>query len=132
MSGTDFAARRAELARQIAGQRQELSEAYRDLGKPLQYAQTGFKGYQALRQNAWLIALAPSAIGIVTGLLGLKKDKSAAKWPFFRKRKSKPEGEAEELESSAAHRAKPLLKKLIGHGVTAFKLYRQIRPYIPL
>jgi hypothetical protein len=131
----EYSERRVQLARQISGQRRELAEAYRDLCKPLSYAQTGIKGVQMLRENAWLIALAPSAIGIVSGLLGLRKKKEAPKrglFDFWKKKAGTPEEEAAGMESAADHRARPLLRRLIGHGVTAFKLYRRVRPFIPL
>ena len=134
MSLKEYSERRDQLARQIAGQRRELAEAYRDLGKPLFYAQSGIKGVQIVRQNAWLIALAPSVIGIVNGLLGLRK-KDAPKrglFDFWKKQAGTPQEEAAEIESRARRRARPLLRRLIGHGVTAFKLYRKIRPFIPL
>ena len=133
MSLQDYTERRVQLARQISGQRRELAEAYRDLGKPLFYAQTGIKGVQMLRQNAWLIALAPSVIGIVSGLLGLRKKDAPKRGLFdFWKKKSAPADEAEEAEATISHRARPLLRRLIGHAVTAFKIYRRVRPYIPL
>ncbi len=134
MSLQEYSERRVQLARQIAGQRRELAEAYRDLGKPLFYAQTAVKGVQMVRENAWLIALAPSVIGIVSGLLGLRK-KDAPKrslFDFWKKKAAPSEEEAAEVESKAARHARPLLRRLIGHGVTAFKLYRKIRPFIPL
>jgi hypothetical protein len=130
----DYIDRRVQLARQITGQRRELAEAYRDLGKPIAYTQAGIKGVQMIRQNAWLIALAPSAIGIVSGLLGLRK-KDATKrglFDFWKKKTVPSEEEAAEIEATAGHRARPLLRRLIGHGVTAFKIYRRVRPYIPL
>jgi hypothetical protein len=127
----EYSERRVQLARQITGQRRELAEAYRDLGKPLFYAQSGIKGVQMVRQNAWLIALAPSVIGIVSGLLGLRK-KEATKRGLFDFWKKKAGTSEEEIESQALRRARPLLRRLIGHGVTAFKLYRRIRPFIPL
>ena len=134
MSLQDYTERRVQLARQISGQRRELAEAYRDLGKPLFYAQTGIKGVQMLRQNAWLIALAPSVIGIVSGLLGLRKKEAPKRglFDFWKKKAGTSEEEAAEIESQARHRARPLLRQLLGHGVTAFKLYRRIRPFIPL
>jgi hypothetical protein len=129
----EYSERRVQLVKQISGQRQELAEAYRDLGKPIAYTQAGIKGVQMIRQNAWLIALAPSAIGIVSGLLNLRK-KDAPKRGLldFWKKKPAPAGEAAEAEADVSRRARPLLRRLIGHGVTAFKLYRQVRPYIPL
>ena len=131
MSLQKYTDRREQLARQISGQRHELAEAYRDLGKPIAYTQAGIKGVQIVRENAWLIALAPSAIGIITGLLRLRK-KDAPKrglFDFWKKKAGMPEEEAAEVESQAG---RPLLRRLIGHGVTAFKLYRRIRPFIPL
>jgi hypothetical protein len=131
----DYISRREQLARQISGQRRDLAEAYRDLGKPIAYTQAGIKGVQILKQNAWLIALAPSAIGIVTGLLNLRKKDDAPKrglFDFWKKKAPAAEEEAAEIEAQAGQRARPLLRRLIGHGVTAFKVYRRVRPYIPL
>jgi hypothetical protein len=130
----EYTERRVQLARQIAGQRRELAEAYRDLGKPIFYAQSGIKGVQMVRENAWLIALAPSVIGIVSGLLGLRK-KDAPKRGLFdiwKKKAGASEEEAAEIASGARRHARPLLRRLIGHGVTAFKIYRRVRPFIPL
>lgn len=129
-----YAERRVQLARKISGQRHELAEAYRDLGKPLFYAQSGIKGVQMVRQNAWLIALAPSVIGIVSGLLGLRKKEAPKRglFDFWKKKAGASEEEAADIESTAYRRARPLLRRLIGHGVTAFKIYRRVRPYIPL
>jgi hypothetical protein len=134
VSLAQYSSRREQLSRQISGQRLELAEAYRDLGKPIAYAQTGIKGLQMLRQNAWLIALAPSVISIVSGLIGLRKKETPKRglFDFWKKKAPAPEKEAAAVESSALKRAQPLLKKLIGHGVTAFKVYRKVRPFIPL
>ncbi len=134
MSLSKYSSRREQLARQITGQRQELAEAYRDLGKPISYAQTGIKGLQIVRQNAWLIALAPSAISIVSGLLALRKKDEPKRglFDFWKKKTAVPEKKAAEVESGALRRARPLLRRLIGHGVTAFKVYRKVRPFIPL
>ncbi len=132
----NFAERREQLARQIAGQRRELAEAYRDLGKPLHYTQVAVKGVQVLQKNAWLIGLAPTAVSLVFAFLGWQKPEKPKRGLFnFWKKKGPEPTEAEaaaELESKLPRRARPLLRQLLGHGVTAFKIYRRVRPYIPL
>ncbi len=125
--------RRVKIAGQIAQQRHELAEAYRDLGKPLKYTQVAVKGAQVIRENAWLLALSPSVVGLVFSFLGWKKEKPAPKLlGLFRRKQAAPKVEIEEEEGKAARRARPLVQRLIGHGVTAVKLYRKLRPFLPL
>ena len=106
------------------------------IGTAVRHAQgqAGIKGVQIVRENAWLIALAPSVIGIVSGLLRLRKKETPKRglFDFWKKKAGTSEEEADEIESKASRRARPLLRRLLGHGVTAFKLYRRVRPFIPL
>jgi hypothetical protein len=133
LSKAGLATRREHLEKQIARQRAELAEAYRDLGRPLKYTQTGIKGFQFLKQNGWLLALSPSVVGLVFSFLGWKKtDQPRPKWFPFPWKKKPVEDEAEKEESGISRRARPLLHRLIRHGVSAFKIYRKVRPFIPL
>jgi hypothetical protein len=128
-----FQDRREKIAGQIAQQRHELAEAYRDLGKPLKYTQAAVKGVQVIRENAWLLALSPSVVGLVFSFLGWKKEKPTPKlFGFFKRKKAAPTVAIEEEEGKAVRKAKPLVQRLIGHGVTAVKLYRKLRPFLPL
>jgi hypothetical protein len=137
LSKESLATRRENISRQIARQRTELAEAYRDLGRPLQYTQVGIKGLQMLRQNAWLISLSPSLVGVATSLYGLatgrKKSGSLPSWlPFGKKKATASVKKGVEEEHELSRKASPLIKKWLGHGVSAFRLYRKVRPYLPL
>ena len=49
----DFSERRGLLSAEIARQRGELAEAYRNLEKPIHYAEYGLRGFGFLRKNPW-------------------------------------------------------------------------------
>ena len=131
-SKSELAARRERLSKQIAGQRTMLAEAYRDLGKPLQYTQTAVKGVQMLRQNAWLLALSPVAVKLAFSFLGWKKVEKGRPGLLSFFRKGNAGTVVEDDARAASRRARPLLTRLLGHGVSAFKIYRRVRPFIPL
>jgi hypothetical protein len=135
LSKAGLATRREHLAKLMARQRADLAEAYRDLGRPLKYTQVGIKGLQAVKENAWIIGVAPTVVGLLFTLFGLKKaDKTRSKWfPFsFGKKKRAAVEEAGEAEGEVSRRARPLLTRLLRHGISAFKVYRKVRPFIPL
>jgi hypothetical protein len=122
MSRESLAEKRERLSQEIARQRTELLVAYRGLAKPLRYTQTGIKGLQALKQNAWLIALSPSVVSLAFSFLGWRKKGKPDLFGASSKRES--EREAEKIERS-------FLQKWAGRGWTLFKLYRRFRPFFP-
>ena len=116
----DFAERRRHLAAEIARQRGELAEAYRNLEKPIHYAEYGMRGFGFLRKNPWVFAAAPAVFSIASTLLGLKNKKS-----------SKP---APRQRQSIGDRPKGWKKHVVtwgGRGWRLYKLYRRVRTYLP-
>ena len=116
----NFAERRGLLAAQIARQRGELAEAYRNIEKPIHYAEYGMRGFGFLRKNSWVFVAAPAVVSITSTLLGLRKGKS-----------SKP---APRQRQSIENRPKGWKKHVVtwgGHGWRLFKLYRRVRRYFP-
>ena len=112
----DFAERRGLLVAQIARQRGELAEAYRNLEKPIHYAEYGMRGFGFLRKNPWVIVTVPAVFSIASTLLGLRKKKSSAPPPVQRQ--------------SIENEPKGFKKHLVtwgGHGWRLYKLYRQLR-----
>jgi hypothetical protein len=122
----DLVQRRRQLSIEISRQRTELTVAYRGLTKPIEYTQTGIKGFKFLKENAWAIALAPSLISIGLSFFGLKKQKeSRGGWLKFGR------GEEEREAQREAAKAKKPLMRLLGHGWNLFKFYRRVRRYFP-
>jgi len=116
--------RRARLAATIAGQRSELANAYRNLEKPIHYAEYGMRGFGFLRKNPWVLTVVPAVFSISSTLIGLRKGKPVPK-PSRSQRQ-----EIENLEK----RPKGFVghaMKLGGHGWRLFKLYRRVRKYMP-
>jgi hypothetical protein len=116
----NFAERRGLLAAEIARQRGELAEAYRNLEEPIHYAEYGLRGFGFLRKNPWVIAAVPAVVSIGSTLLGLKKKISSH--PLPRQRQS--------IEA----RPKGVLGHAVkwgGHGWRAFQFYRRVRRYFP-
>ena len=114
----NFAERRGLLVAQIARQRGELAEAYRNLEKPIHYAEYGMRGFGFLRKNPWVIVTVPAVFSIASTLLGLRKKKSSAPPPVQRQ--------------SIENEPKGFKKHLVtwgGHGWRLYKFYRRIRPY---
>jgi hypothetical protein len=116
----DLAERRRHLAAQIARQRGELAEAYRNLEKPIHYAEYGLRGFGFLRKNPWVFAAVPAVFSIASTFLGLKNKKSAQPAPSLRQRVGNPP------KGLTGH-----LVKLGGHGWRLYKLYRRVRTYLP-
>lgn len=113
----DFATRRAELAVEIARQRGQLAAAYRDLEKPIRYAEYGMKGIGFLRSNPWIFVAVPGIFSIASTLLGLRKTKA-----------TKP---APTQSQSAEKKPKGLKDNLVvigGHALKLYQLYRRVRP----
>jgi hypothetical protein len=116
----NFAERRGLLAAQIARQRGELAEAYRNLEKPILYTEYGLRGFGFLRQNPWLFVAAPAVIKLASTLIGLKTKKSST--PSTSQR----QGIENRPKGIVGHAV-----KLGGHGWRLFKLYRRVRAYFP-
>jgi hypothetical protein len=113
--------RRVRLAGEIARQRTDLGKAYRNLEKPIHYAEYGLRGFGFLRKNSWVIAAVPAVFSIASTLIGLRKQTKALK--LSPRQQQKIEAEA---------RPKGLLGHVLkvgGHGWRLFKLYRRIRPF---
>jgi len=116
----NFAERRGLLAAEIARQRGELAVAYRNLEKPIHYAEYGLRGFGFLRKNPWVVAAVPAIVSIASTLLGLKKKMSSKPLP-----RQRPSVEA---------RPKGIVGHAVkwgGHGWRLFKLYRRVRTYFP-
>ena len=69
--GESMDQRRAHLAAQIARQRGELAAAYRNLAKPIQYAEYGVRGFGFLRANPWVLTLVPALVSITSTVVGV-------------------------------------------------------------
>src|SRR5476649_1650962 len=118
--GENFAERRGLLAAQIARQRGELAEAYRNLERPLHYAEYGMRGFGFLRKNPWVFAAAPAVVSIASTLFGLKKKKSSKSAPRQRQGiENQPKGWKRHVVSVGRN------------GWLLFQLYRRIRTYFP-
>jgi len=116
----DFAERRRHLAAEIARQRGDLAEAYRNLEKPIHYAEYGLRGFGFLRKNPWVFVAAPAAVKLVSTLLGLKNQKSPKPAPRQRQGiEDRPKGWKKHVVTWG------------GHGWRLFKLYRRVRTYLP-
>jgi hypothetical protein len=114
-----FAERRGLLAAQIARQRTELAEAYRNIERPIRYADYGLRGVGFLRSNPWIFLAVPAVLSTVSTLLGLRPKKSSKPLPV-----EHPSGE---------ERPKGWTKHVVtwgGHGWRLYKLYRRLRPYV--
>ncbi|HEV3272627.1 MAG TPA: hypothetical protein VGZ93_10645 [Candidatus Methylacidiphilales bacterium] len=117
----DFAKRREFLAAQIARQRGELAEAYRNLERPLHYAEYGLRGFGFLRKNPWIFVAAPAAVKVAATFFGVAKKKLAG-------------AGAEERRGVGGRARKGIGKHLAtwgGHGWRLYKLYRRARSYFP-
>ena len=119
MSGPSIDERRSLLAAQIARQRGELAQAYRNIEKPIHYAEYGLRGFGFLRKNPWVFAAAPAVVSIASTLFGLRKKNSAK--PVTRQKQSheKPRG-------WSGHAV-----RLGRHGWKIYRLYRRVRAYLP-
>ena len=116
----NFAERRGILAAQIARQRGELAEAYRNLEKPIHYAEYGMRGFGFLRQNPWIFAAVPAVISVASTLFGLRNKKSSQPKASLRERfVDRPKGFGKHVV------------KLGQHGWKLFQLYRRVRTYFP-
>ena len=115
-----FADRRVRLAAEIARQRTELAYTYRNLERPIHYAEYGLRGFGFLRKNSWVFMAAPAVVSIASTLLGLRKAKSSKPAPRQRQSiKDQPKGWKKHVVTWG------------GHGWRLFKLYRRVRRYFP-
>jgi hypothetical protein len=116
----NFAERRGLLAAQIARQRGELAEAYRNLEKPIHYAEYGMRGFGFLRQNPWVFVAVPAVVKLASTFLGLKQKKSAKPAPSPRQRaENRPKGWKKHVVTAGRN------------GWRLFQLYRRLRSYLP-
>ena len=115
----DFAERRRHLIAEIARQRGELAEAYRNLEKPIHYAEYGIRGFGFLRQNPWVFAAVPAVFSIGSTLFGL------------RQKKAKPSLSQRQVTEKQPRGFTGHVVKLGQHGWRLFQLYRRIRAYLP-
>ena len=113
----NYSERRGLLVAQIARQRGELAEAYRNLETPIRYTEYGIKGFGFLRQNPWILPAVPAVISIASTLLGLRKAK-----PEPRQRQSIEERHPKGFVGHAV--------KWGGRGWKLFKLYRRFRHFL--
>jgi len=114
----NFAERRGLLAVQIARQRGELAEAYRNLEKPIHYAEYGMRGFGFLRKNPWFFVALPAVLSMASTFFGLRKKKSVPPPP------SQPQSVEGPPKGFLGHAA-----KWSGHGWQLYKFYRRIRRY---
>ena len=108
--------RRAQLAIAIARQRGELVVAYRNIEKPIRYAETGMRGISFLRQNQWIFVAAPTVVSLVFSFFGLRK------------------GQAPRTARETLHRAegsRGILRSLPSRAYQLYQLYRRVRPFFP-
>jgi hypothetical protein len=116
-----FEEKRRHLIADIARQRGELGEAYRNLEKPIRYAEYGVRGFGFVRNNPWLLVAAPAALKIAATLIGLSRVKPGKPVPRQRQK----------IEPSEPKGLTGHLLRWGGHGWRLFKLYRRVRRYFP-
>jgi hypothetical protein len=120
MNGESIDERRKLLATQIARQRGELAEAYRNLEKPIQYGEYGLRGFGFLRKNPWVFAAVPAAVSIASTLFGLKKKISAKPLSSPKRRiEDRPKGWTKHVVTVGRN------------GWKLYQLYRRVRTYLP-
>jgi len=111
---------RSHLIAQIARQRGELADAYRNLAKPIQYTEYGLRGFGFLRANPWILTLVPALVTTTTTIVGAVRNKSPKTPP---RRREKAEKEAKGFVGHVA--------RWSGRGLKLFKLYRTVRKFLP-
>jgi hypothetical protein len=116
----EFASRREALRAQIARQRGELAHAYRDLERPIRYAEYGMKGIGFLRSNPWIFAAVPAALSVASTL-----------WNFGKQKPSRPAPVQSQKIESAPKGVKGHVRTWAGHGWRLYQLYRRVRRYLP-
>ena len=119
-------ARRRQLMEDIFKQRIDFANAYRDLGKPLEYTQKTVVGLKMLQQNAWLIALAPTAVNLLFSTFGWKK---APRGNLLGRLFGGERRAFQRQAQREAHAAKKPLMRWLGHGWRLFRIYRRVRRF---
>jgi hypothetical protein len=114
-----FEEKRRHLIADIARQRGELAEAYRNLEKPIHYAEYGLRGFGFVRQNPWIFVAVPAVLKVTTALIALARGKPVKPAPRQRQsiKHEAPRGFAGHAIAWGRH------------GFRLFKLYRRIRRY---
>ncbi len=121
--GESMDQRRARLAAAIARQRGELTDAYRNLAKPIQYTEYGIRGFGFLRDNPWILTVIPAAVSITSSIVGIIRNQPAKAAP--RQRQS--------IARDVERGRKDWKKHAItwgGRGWKLFKFYRRFRHYL--
>lgn len=113
----DFSTRRQELVAQISRQRGELAQAYRNLEKPIHYAEYGMRGFGFIRNNPWIFVAAPAVFGMVRTAFGWRKKKAS---------KSSPD----QGQLQAGKKDKPL-QVWAGRAWQLYQLYCRVRHLLP-
>jgi hypothetical protein len=127
----DLFLRRQTLIAQIESQRMEMTQAYRQLEKPIYYGEQALKGFGFLRRNPWVAMAAPGVTSLLFSGIG------------FLLRRGKPKEEHKHLDreeiiaalkadAEAEAKSKRPVRKYLGYAIKAFQLYRKFRPLIPL
>jgi hypothetical protein len=117
--------RRHELLAQIARQRGELANAYRDLAKPIRYTETGLRSLAFIRSNPWIFSVVPAAFTVVSSLVSLARGKPSPPRRAARLAEEEERAARKVPRSIAGHVA-----KWGGRGWKLFKLYRKLRKFV--
>ena len=129
VEGESLAEKQRRLAADIARQRGQLAEAYRDIAKPILYTEYGLRGFGFLRQNPWILTIVPATFSTTTSILALIRNFKPAKTET---RKFKWFGR--EAEKEAKRESKGIARHVMkwgGRGWKLFKLYRTARKFLP-
>jgi hypothetical protein len=131
-----LAEKQQRLSADIARQRTQLAAAYRDIAKPVLYAEYGLRGFGFLRQNPWILTIVPASLSTTTSLIALVRNfipaKAApkkAKW--FGRAGRGAEREVDRDEKRAKKSLLDHAKTWGGHGWKAYKLFKRVRKYFP-
>jgi hypothetical protein len=122
---SEFQERREEISAQIARQRTELAQAFRNLETPIHYAETGLKGFGFLRNNPWIFMATPAVFSMAVTALGWVAGKKSP-------RSSKQQQPRQQQQLPVENEPKGLKKHVAiwgGRAWQAYQLYRRVRPY---
>ena len=129
-SGESLTEKQRRLSADIARQRTEFTQAYRNIEKPIFYTQQAMRGFGFLRQNPWVLSVVPATFSIVSSLVGMIRNKPGKVLP---RRGGWLARDAErDMERGAERKSKSLAGHLVkwgGHGWKLFGLYRRLRKY---
>jgi hypothetical protein len=130
-NGESLAEKQRRLAADIARQRGELTNAYRDIAKPILYTEYGLRGFGFLRQNPWILTIIPATFSTTTSVFALLRNFKGSK---TEPRKFKWFGRDAEKETERV--AKGEAKGIAGHvmkwggrGWKLFRLYNKARKF---